>query len=153
MQLQKSINQPTLISNNSSTLIDNIVYNGNVSYISSGNLQYEFTDHLPICNLMKLNKTHFKCKQNVPIIAHNIKICICYNTINVNELMKELNETHWIFINSEDINISLDLFTTHFSKMYHKTCIKNINLTIFFAKKDIPWFTKSLKKSCNKSCI
>ena len=111
-------------------MIDNIFYNGNFSYISSGILQYEFTDHLPIFILMKLNKTRFKCKQNVPIITHNIN-----NTNNVNKLMKELNETNWTFINSEDINISLDLFITHFSKIYYKHALKNINLIIFFAKK------------------
>ena len=42
---------------------------------------------------MKLNKTRFKCKHNVPIITHNIN-----NTNNVNKLMKELNETNWTFI-------------------------------------------------------
>ena len=36
-----------------------------------------------MCILMKLNKTRFKCKQNVPIIAHNIN-----NTTNVNKLIK-----------------------------------------------------------------
>ena len=111
-------------------MIDNIFYNGNFSYISSSILQYEFTDHLPIFILVKLNKTRFKCKQNVPMITHNIN-----NTNNVNKLMKELNETNWTFINSEDINISLDLFITHFSKMYYKHALKNINLIIFFAKK------------------
>ena len=79
---------------------------------------------------MKLNKTRFKYKQNVPIIANNIN-----NTNNVNKLMKELNETNWTFIKSEDINISLDLFITHLSNIYDKTCLKNINLIIFFAKK------------------
>ena len=64
---------------------------------------------------MKLNITRFKCKQNVPIIVHNIN-----NTYNINELMKELNETNWTFIKSEDINISLDLFIIHFSKIYDK---------------------------------
>ena len=86
LQLQnpfKSINQPTRISNNISTLIENICYDGNFSYISSGILQYEFTDHLPIFILMKLYKTRFKCKHNVPIITHNIN-----NTNNVNKLMK-----------------------------------------------------------------
>ena len=148
LQLQnlfKSINQPTRISNNSSTLIDNIFYNGNFSYISSGILQYEFTDHLPIFILMKLNKIRFKCKQNVPIITHNIN-----NTNNVNKLMKELNETNWTFIKSEDINISLDLFITHFSKIYDKTCLKKHKSNNIFRKKDIPWFTKSLKKACRK---
>ena len=153
LQLQnlfKSINQPTRISNNSSTLIDNIFYNGHFSYISSGILQYEFTDHLPIFILMKLNKIRFKCKQNVPIITHNIN-----NTNNVNKVMKELNETNWTFIKSEDINISLDLFITHFSKIYDKTCLKKHKSNNIFRKKDIPWFTKSLKKACrkNKSCI
>ena len=33
--------------------------------------------------LIKLNKTRFKCKHNVPIIAHNIN-----NTNNINKLMK-----------------------------------------------------------------
>ena len=148
LQLQnlfKSINQPTRISNNSSTLIDNIFHNGNFSYISSGILQYEFTDHLPIFILMKLNKIRFKCKQNVPIITHNIN-----NTNNVNKLMKELNETNWTFIKSEDINISLDLFITHFSKIYDKTCLKKHKSNNIFRKKDIPWFTKSLKKACRK---
>ena len=146
MQLQnlfKSINQPTRISNNSSILIDNIFYNGHFSYISSGILQYEFTDHLPIFILMKLNKTRFKCKHNVPIITHNIN-----NTNNVNKLMKELNETNWTFIKSEDINNSLDLFITHFSKIYDKTFLKKHKSNNIFPKKYIPWFIKSLKKAC-----
>ena len=94
---------------------------------------------------MKLNKIPFKCKQNVPIITHNIN-----NTNNVNKLMKELNETNWTFIKSEDINISLDLFITHFSKIYDKTCLKKHKSNNIFRKKDIPWFTKSLKKACRK---
>ena len=99
MKLQnifKSINQPTRINNNISILIDNIdiclyiCYNGNFAYISSGILQCEFIDHLPIVIIMKLNKTRFKCKQNVPIISHNIN-----TTNNINVLMKELDETNW----------------------------------------------------------
>ena len=31
-----------------------------------------------------------------------------------------------------------------------KHALKNINLILFFAKQDIPWFTKSLKKACKK---
>ena len=40
-------------------------------------------------------------------------------------------------------------------KFMIKHALKNINLIIFFAKQDIPWFTKSLKKAYkkNKSCI
>ena len=95
---------------------------------------------------MKLNKTRFKCKQNVPIIAHNIN-----NTNHVNEIMKELNETNWTFIKFEDIHISLDIFITHFSKMYDKTCIKKYKSNNILRKKDIPWFTKSLKKAYKKT--
>ena len=47
------------------------------------------------CQFFKLNKTSFKYKQNVPIIAHNIN-----NTNNVITLMKELNEINWTFIKS-----------------------------------------------------
>ena len=83
INLFKSVNQPTRISNNSSTLIENIFHNGNFAYISSGILQYEFINHLPNFILMKLNKTRFKCKQHFPIIAHNLN-----NTNNIHELMK-----------------------------------------------------------------
>ena len=94
---------------------------------------------------LKLNKTRFKCKKNILIIANNIN-----NTNNFNELMKELNETNWTFIKSEDSNISLDIFITHFSNIYNKTCIKKHRSKNIFRKKDIPWFTKSLKKTCTK---
>ena len=78
---------------------------------------------------LKLNKTRFKCKQNILLIANNIN-----NTNNVKKLMKELNETNWTFIKSEDSNISLDIFITHFSKIYNKT-LKNIDVKICVAKK------------------
>ena len=91
---------------------------------------------------MKLNKTRFKCKHNVPIITNNIN-----NTNNVYKLMKELNETNWTYIQSEDINISLDLFITQFSNIYDKTCLKKHKSNNIFRKKDISWFTKSLKKA------
>ena len=91
---------------------------------------------------MKLNKIRFKCKNNVPIIAHNIN-----NTNNVNKLMKEINETNWKFIKSEDINISLDLFIKHFINIYDKTCLKNIILIIFFAKKRYILVYKNVKES------
>ena len=94
---------------------------------------------------LKLNKTRFKCKKNILITANNIN-----NTNNVNELMKELNEKNWTFIKSKDSNISLDIFITHFSKIYNKTCIKKHRSTNIFSKKKIPWFTKSLKKACTK---
>ena len=94
---------------------------------------------------MKLNKTRFKCKHNVPIITHNIN-----NINNVNTFMKELNETNWTFIKSEDINISLELFIINFSKNYDKTCLKKHKSNNNFRKKDISWFTKSLNKVCRK---
>ena len=123
LQLQnlfKSIIQPTRISDNSSTLIDNIFLKWTfflyfICYFTI------FTDHLPIFILMKLNKTRFKCRHNVPIITHNIN-----NTNNVNKLMKKLNETNWTFIKSEDINISHDLFITHFIKIYDKHALINM---------------------------
>ena len=93
---------------------------------------------------MKLNKTRFKCKQNVLIIAHNIN-----NINNIHELMKELNETNWKFIKPENINISLDVILHILVTFMIKNILKNISLTIFFAIKDIPWFTKSLKKGKN----
>ena len=58
---------------------------------------------------MKLIKRRFNYKQNVPIIAKNIN-----NTNNIHELIKEINEKNWSFIKYEGINISLDLFITHF---------------------------------------
>ena len=64
--------------------------------------------------------------------------------------MKELNETNWTFKKSEYTNISLDILITHFSKIYNKTCIKKHRSKHIFRKKDIPWFTKSLKKACKK---
>ena len=48
--------------------------------------------------------------------------------------MKGLNETNWTFIKSEDINISLDLFITHFSKIYDKTCLKKHKSNTIFRK-------------------
>ena len=145
LQLQnlfKSINQPTSINYNSSILIDNIFYNGNFSYISSVILQYEFTDHLPIFILMKLNKAYFKCKQHIPIIALNIN-----NINNINELMKKLNETNLIFIKFEDINISLEFLLHMLVTFIIKHVLQNINLTIFFAINiflGLPKFTESM---------
>ena len=65
--------------------------------------------------------------------------------------MKELNEKNWTFIKSEYINISLDLFITHFCNIYDKTCFKKYKYNNIFRKKYIPWFTKSLKKACKKT--
>ena len=71
--------------------------------------------------------------------------------------MKEHNEINWTFIKSININISHDLFITHISKIYDKTCIKKHKYNNVFRKKDIPWFTslKHLNKACKKykSCI
>ena len=43
---------------------------------------------------------------------------------------------------SEDNNISLDLFITHFSKIYDNKCPKKHKSNNIFGKKDIPLFTK-----------
>ena len=83
--------------------------------------------------LLKLNKTHIIRKQNILIIALNIN-----DTNNIHQLMNELNETNSVFIKSEDINISLDIFIylTHFSKIYDKTFIqKQKSNNIFHIKK------------------
>ena len=88
---------------------------------------------------MKLNKTRFKCKQSVPIIAHNIN-----NTNNINKLMNELNEANCTFIKSEDIDIYLDRFIIHFSKIDDKKCLKKHKSNNIFPKKVIPWLIKSL---------
>ena len=84
----------------------------------------------------------YKHKQNVPSIAHNIN-----NTNNVNELMKELNETNWTFIKSEEINNSLDLFITHFSQIYDKTCMKKYKSNNIFRKKRYSLVYKKCKES------
>ena len=41
------------------------------------------------------------------------------------------NKKNWKFIKSEDINISLDLFITHFINIYDKTCIKKHKFNFF----------------------
>ena len=61
--------------------------------------------------------------------------------------MKELNETNWIFIKCEDINIYLDLFITHFCKMYDKIYLTKHNSNNILFKKRYSLVYKKFKDS------
>ena len=83
-----TISRPTRITNNSSTLIDNIFTNITQHKIHSGILYLDISDHFPVFNI------YYIC--NIPRKAiYKILYRPCKSANNIAKLKAKLNHTNW----------------------------------------------------------
>ena len=135
----KTINKPTRVTIHSSTLIDNIFYNGLFNNIKTGIILIDISDHYPIFIIIKniYNKSHQK---------NNISIRNKINTYTIGCLREELKQINFniLFEKAKTLNETWIIFIDTIKDKYKKccpsyNCKKN-------KKSDNPWFNDDLKK-------
>ena len=139
---------PSLITNHSSTLIDNIITNAKEYNNVGGILVNDITDHLLIfafCDYPELKRQeknlHTKQrvinKNTIDILADNLSEVDCDNVLNLSE-----------------VDLAYNAFLSTFVHLYNRCCpirlVKHIS-----RKNDKPWLTNSLRNACHKKmyCI
>ena len=134
------IYNPTRVTSNSATLIDNIFTN-NVDDISSGIIFADISDHFPIY-----------CAHDVKIDnvtnLQNSKRDMCDN--NIQKFIGLLKNTNWQ-IDNDNPSVNYDNFLNHFRVLYDQCFpkVQNIRKSRKF-RRDKVWFTDSLRKMCKK---
>lgn len=133
------IHLPTRVTNQSATLIDNIFTN-DLNNISCGIFLVDISDHFPVF-----------CIHRTAINSENrkfVKRDINDRTINI--FIDKLKHVRWN-INTNDPNINYNLFMNQFMKLYDE-CFPKIEFKHKY-RKDKPWFTRDLRKMCNKKYL
>ena len=152
--LLPTILYPTRITSNSSTLIDNIFTNRNLSDDTSYIMFDDLSDHLPI-----LLQTNLSYQTNPKPIQYTETKRI-YSSINFSRFESLLQRIDWFpltskndFLNINSPTESYNLFYSKFYKAFNqafpkvtttKNPVNNKN------KHTPPWLTKSIFKSCQK---
>ena len=141
--LMPLITKPTRVSENSSTLIDNIFTNLQ-PFPDAGIIISDLSDHFPIYAKMPLSKPSFITRQN--------KHARRSNPENIAKLKEALIATDWSdVLLDQNVDSSFDNFFRKFILLYDE------NIPI--CKRDsgnhrkiprMPWITRSLLKSINK---
>ena len=134
------IHNPTRVTSNSATLIDNIFTN-NIDDISSGIIFADISDHFPIYCV------HDVKIDNVTDLQFS-KRDTCDN--NVQKFIGLLKYTNWQ-IDNVDPNVNYDNFLNHFRVLYDQCFpkVQKIEKSRKF-KRDKVWLTENLRKMCNK---
>ena len=138
---------PTRITATTSTLIDHIYfYSGKKTKkewsVSTGNLFYEISDHLP--NFILLSKPSFKInykeRPQIRLFTENnkMKFSQCLQSINWRD----------VFSGSQDVNYCYDRYITVLNSAYEQSFpLVKLSRRAMHDKK---WFTTALKNSCKK---
>ena len=137
------IDRPSRITNQSSTLIDNIFTNAKEYNNVSGLLVNDITDHLPIfafCDYPDLKRQEKK--------LHTKKRVINKNTIDL--LADNLSEVDWDnVLNLSEVDLAYNAFLSTFVHLYNQCCpIRLVKHSS--CKNDKPWLTNSLRNACHK---
>ena len=108
--------QPTRITDHSATLIDNIFFNSLEHFTISGNVIYDFTDHLP--NFLILNKFSL-LPTNVEIFRRD------YSKLNESCLVNEIQSVNYnwhdfLSTNNPSSSTLFDIFYIKLSDIIHK---------------------------------
>lgn len=136
---------PTRITATTSTLIDHIYfYSGRSNKkewcVSTGNLFYEISDHLPNFILLSKQSTKINYRDRPYIRLHTAK-----NKMKFSQNLKEIN---WAeeFRDSQDVNFCYDHFILKIKSAYEQS-FPLVKLSRR-ALHDKEWFTGALKNSC-----
>ena len=108
---QPQILQPTRITDNSATLIDNIFFNSLEHFTISGNLIYDLTNHLP--NFLVVSKFS-SLPENVKIFKRD------YSHFDEQALLKDIQSIAWdlLFNCNSDPSCMFDTFYSKISRVY-----------------------------------
>ena len=137
------INRPTRMTKSSVMVIDNILTNTLIdSYIQSGIIKTNISDHLAVFSLLKTNFEQTNIKKT--IIRRDI------NEDSMKYFKTVFNSTDWdLLTQTSSTNDSYDIFLERFIKIYdqaspeRKIEIKQKNLSS-------PWISKGLRKSSKR---
>ncbi|XP_065672231.1 putative histone-lysine N-methyltransferase 1 [Hydra vulgaris] len=140
-----TINKPTRVTNNSSTLLDNIITNNfHNNRLNTGIIKTDFSDHFPT----------FLVTNN--IINNNIpsKTTIFRRQINENSVKQFQNllrnNVDWnLILQSNDANNSYDLFLNQFCKQY-ETAFPEKQIIVNTKTVRTPWMSNGLLKSSKR---
>ena len=139
------INQPTRITANSATILDNIFTNVLTKKINSGVCVIDITDHYPIFQIT-----------NSFDIKHITKSFCChsFSQVNINCFKNHLQLTNWdqVLVETSTINVYnkyfdklMDLYNKCFPVL--RRCIPNANSRHIPRK---PWITQAILKSIHR---
>ncbi|XP_065650727.1 beclin-1-like protein A [Hydra vulgaris] len=140
-----TINKPTRVTNNSSTLLDNIITNNfHNNRLNTGIIKTDLSDHFPT----------FLVTNN--IINNNIpsKTTIFRRQINENSVKQFQNllrnNVDWnLVLQSNDANNSYDLFLSQFCKQY-ETAFPEKQIIVNTKTVMTPWMSNGLLKSSKR---
>ena len=135
------IDKPTRITDNSTTLIDNIFTNEllfNVTSGISGIMYNDISDHLPMFALCEYNISRYNGKEFQFIKKMNEDTMASFSN--------ELSQQTWEHVlKTDDVNQTYDSFVHIFMDIFNKTFPV---VKVFQEKK--PWFINGLKRVCKR---
>ncbi|XP_065658504.1 uncharacterized protein LOC136083020 [Hydra vulgaris] len=140
-----SINKPTRVTNNSSTLLDNIITNNHLNNsLYTGIIKTDLSDHFP--TFLVTNNILFNS-----ILSQSI---IFRRQINENSVKKFHNllkdNVDWnLVLQSHDVNNAYDLFLNQFCKLYDKAFPEK-KITVKTKTVLTPWMSNGLLKSSKR---
>lgn len=140
--LEQLISEPTHYTENSSSLIDLVFTSDKNSILASGvgepfleqNLRY----HCPIFFVLKSHKI------TTPVFRRHIWL---YDRGDYRHFSRDLQETEWVALRDNDIDIYAQNITNHVLILAEKH-VPNKNITV--RQTDPPWLTNDIKKMMRK---
>ena len=142
MGMYSLIKSPTRITSKSNSILDNFYTNFITDRLSSGIINYELSDHLPIFLNIKLEK-HIEINNGQVIYKRTL------NKKNIEKLINDLSSIDWNYLyNSENIELCYDIFISTFLNSCNRCIplksvqIKNKNIKILI--------TNTIKNAINK---
>ena len=136
---------PTRVTNTSKTLIDNIFVDSSTFQVSSGNLIYHISDHLPQFSILKNLKTNSNLKHN--------KFKRNWSKFDQENFVLDFFEINWentLELNKQNVNTSFDNFYNSINNLIDKYApLKKLT------KKQIktmskPWISQGILTSIKK---
>ena len=135
MGMYSLIKSPTRITSKSNSILDNFYTNFITDILSSGIINYELSDHLPIFLNIKLEK-HIEINNGQVIYKRTL------NKKNIEKLINDLSSIDWNYLyNSDNVEFCYDKFINTFLNSYNgciplkSVHIKNNKIKIFITNK------------------
>lgn len=145
-----TITKPTRVSNNSFSLIDNIITNTlspgghNRMNCESGILLTDLTDHFPV--FLNINSTRCVQLQDC-VVTRN------YSQENIDLFLSQVSKTNWDHVlRDQDANSSFNMFFRTFSDLYEK-CFPMARRKMYHKIKGKPWISSGILKSIKTNFI
>ena len=137
------IRKPTRVTDTSSTLIDNI-FSNDISFVSSGVIVSDISDHFPIYAKVPLVKSC--CLKTQRFTFRD------FSESNIDRLRERLLTANWeeVFGIDNDAETAFHTFLDKFSRLYDEIIpLRQSTRSTYKKTPRMPWITKSLLKSIN----